>query len=179
MSGLAVATAASSTIVLLSTAARAAAPEWQEYRDEEMGFRIELPVRISFKPGTPLDGKTPFVRWTDAEAEFDGMTLLVNATEHRGSPPADDIYELLRAGAPATGNLPSREEERTVSGVPARDFIREADNVNYIYRLVIVEHRVIILYVIGGRYGDGGRNVHGNPTVRRFLDSLALLGGGR
>jgi hypothetical protein len=65
-----------------------------------------------------------------------------------------------------------------VSGVPARDFIREADNVNYVYRLIIVDHRIIILYLIGGRLGTGGRSVRGNnPTVRRILDSLALLRG--
>jgi hypothetical protein len=173
MSGLAATAAASSTVVLVSTVVRAEAPEWQEYRDEEIGFRIELPGRISFKPETPLEGKGPLVRWTIADAKFDGMTLLVSATEHRSTPPADDIYELLRAGAPATGNLPSREEQRTVSGVPARDFIREADDVNYINRLVIVDNRVIGVCVLGDR------SIHGNPTVFQILDSLALLRGGR
>jgi 3-methyladenine DNA glycosylase AlkC len=60
-----------------------------------------------------------------------------------------------------------------VSGVAAREFIREADDVNYIHRMVIVGNRTISVSVFGER------SIHGNPTVRRFLDSLTLLRGGR
>src|SRR3954463_11058840 len=90
--------------------------------------------------------------------------------------PADYYYELARAGAPITGNLPTREEERTVSGVPATDFIREADKVNYINRLVIVDNRVIFLSVLGhyhdqvdGHLIPGDHSIHGIPTVLRIL----------
>src|SRR5262245_32770314 len=131
LSGLAVATAASSTLVLLSTATHAEAPEWQEYRDDGIGFRFELPGHFKFNRETPLDDMVA-VRRAYLESEFEGTTVLVVAMELRDRDVllAKDFYELLRAGAPATGNPPSREEERTVSGVPARDFIREADNVN-------------------------------------------------
>jgi hypothetical protein len=40
-------------------------------------------------------------------------------------------------------------------------------------RLVIVDNRAIAI----GALGD--RSIHGNPTVRRFLDSLTLLRGGQ
>jgi hypothetical protein len=39
--------------------------------------------------------------------------------------------------------------------------------------MVIVGNRTISVSAFGER------NIHGNPTVRRFLDSLALLRGGR
>jgi hypothetical protein len=39
--------------------------------------------------------------------------------------------------------------------------------------MVIVGNRTISVSVFGER------SIHGNPTVRRFLDSLTLLRGGR
>jgi hypothetical protein len=38
----------------------------------------------------------------------------------------------------ASGMQASREEQRTVSGVAVRDFIREADDIDYIHRMVLV-----------------------------------------
>jgi hypothetical protein len=60
-----------------------------------------------------------------------------------------------------------------VSGNPAREFIRESGDLNYIYRVVNVGKRTIAVSVFGEK------NIHGNPNVRRFLDSLTLLQGGR
>jgi hypothetical protein len=101
------------------------------------------------------------------------MTLDAQGIEFRGTPPAEDLSKWLRAGTPTGGEPASREEERTVSGVPGREFIREADDTNFISRLVIVENRAIVVSV------TGERSIHGNPNVRRFLDSLTLLQGGR
>jgi hypothetical protein len=72
-----------------------------------------------------------------------------------------------------SGMQATHEEQRMVSGVAAREFIREADDINYIHRMVIVGNRTISVSAFGER------NIHGNPTVRRFLDSLALVRGGR
>jgi len=159
--------------VLLSTAAHAEPPEWQEYREEELGFRIEMRRGLSFKKETAPEDATYIVRWTTAEDRFDGMTLFVLASEYRDPVPAKDIYEYLREGGPATGFTPDREEARMVSGVPAREFIREADDISYINLAVVVDNRVIFIFV------HGDRSIHGNPAGRRFLDSLALLRGGR
>lgn len=167
MSGLAVATAASSTLVLASTAARAEAPEWQEYRDEEMGIRIEMPVKLSFNQETWPDSEMARVR--RAKGEFDGMRLSVDAYEYRVPIPVEDFYQVMREG-PVWLFPPNREKQLTVSGVPARDFIREADDINYIHRAVIVDNRIFLVFVLGN-------SVHGNPTVLRILDSMALLRG--
>jgi hypothetical protein len=167
---------AATTLTLLavhSTAAQAeAAAAWREYRNDEMSFRVELPgeFKANQEAGEATD---PWVKSIGAEVEFDGMTMGVNGTQFRGSPTAEELYKVQREGMQASGMQATREEQRTVSGVAAREFIREADDVNYIHRMVIVGNRTISVSVFGER------NIHGNPNVRRFLDSLTLLRGGR
>jgi hypothetical protein len=75
---------------------------------------------------------------------------------------------MLAGGMPVT-----REGARMVSGIPAREFIRESDDINYINRMVIVGKREIAVNAFGER------SIHGHATVRRFLDSLTLLRGAR
>jgi hypothetical protein len=149
-----------------------AAAAWREYRNDEMGFRVEMPGE--FKTDQEVgEAKDPWVKSIGAETEFDGMTLGVHGTEFRGSPTAEALYKLQREGMQASGMQATREEQRTVSGVAAREFIREADDINYIHRMVLVGKRTIAVGVFGER------NIHGNANARRFLDSLTLLGGGR
>jgi hypothetical protein len=156
-----------------STAAQAeAAAAWREYRNDEMGFRVELPGEFKANQETG-EAKDPWVKSIGADIEFDGMTMGVNGTQFRGSPTAEELYKVQREGMLASGMQATREEQRTVSGATAREFIREADDINYIHRMVIVGNRTISASVFGER------NIHGNPTVRRFLDSLTLLRGGR
>ena len=173
MSGLAVATAVSSTVVLLSTAARAQVAAWREYRDEEMGFRVELPgeFKVTHEAG---EAKDPWVKYIWAKINIDGMTVEAFGKEYRGTLSAEELYKLQEGGILANSMRPTREEQRAVSGVPARQFIREADDtLNYISRMVVVGNRVIGAGVLGER------SIHGNPAVLRFVDSLRLLQGGR
>jgi hypothetical protein len=173
LSTLAGGATALTSLVLRPTAAQAeAAAAWREYRNDEMGFRVEMPGE--FKSNQEAgEAKDPWVKSIGAEIEFDGMTMGVNSTQFRGSPPAEEIYKLQREGMQASGMQATREEQRTVSGVAAREFSREADDINYIHRMVIVGNRTISVSVFGER------NIHGNPTARRFLDSLTLLRGDR
>src|SRR5262249_51821205 len=117
--------------------------------------------------------KVMVTRWRHVRTQLDGMTLDAQGIEFRGTPPAEDLSKWLREGKPTGGKPASREGERTVSGVPGHEFIREADDTNFISRLVIVENRVIVVSVAGER------SIHGNPVVLRFLESLTLLRGGR
>jgi hypothetical protein len=152
--------------------AEAAAAAWREYRNDEMGFRVEMPGE--FKTDQEVgEAKDPWVKAIGAEIEFDGMTMGVHGTEFRGAPKAEELYKLQREGMQASGMQATREEQRTVSGVAAREFIREADDFNYIHRMVLVGNRTVAVGVFGER------NIHGNATARRFLDSLTLLRGGR
>jgi hypothetical protein len=162
------------TLTSLTAHSRAAQAEaaWREYRNNEMGFRVEMPgtPKVEEQNGDPSD---PFLKSIDAQVEFNDMLLGVHCTENRAASSADDQYKLQREGMAAGGMAVTREEARTVSGNPARDFIRESDDLNYIYRVVNVGKRTIGISVFGER------NIHGNPNVRRFLDSLTLLQGGR
>jgi len=161
------------SFALRPTAAQAeAAAAWREYRNDEMGFRVEMPgeFKIDQEVGEAGD---PWVKAIGAEIEFNGMTMGVHGTEFRGSLKADELYKVQREGMQASGMQATREEERTVSGVAAREFIREVDDINYIHRMVPVGNRTIAVGVFGER------NIHGNAIARRFLDSLTLLRGGR
>jgi hypothetical protein len=170
---LAGAATALTSLSALSRAAQAeAAAAWREYRNDEMGFRVEMPgtPKVEEQNGDPSD---PFIKSIDAQVELNDMLLGVHCTENRAASSADDQYKLQREGMAAGGMAVTREEARTVSGNPARDFIRESGDLNYIYRVVNVGKRTIGISVFGER------NIHGNPNVRRFLDSLTLLQGGR
>jgi len=174
MPGLAAATAVSSTVVLLSTAARAAVPEWREYRDEEMGFRVEMPGEFKVRQYV---GETndPWIKETSAKIDIGRMSLVATGIEYRGTPSVEEIYKLVENCTGILGNLcATREERRAVSGMSAREYIREADDdLNFISRMVVMRNRAI------GAGAFGERSIHGNPTVLRFLDSLTLLQGGR
>ncbi len=167
---------ASTTLMSFSALSRAAQAEaaaaWREYRNNEMGFRVEMPgtPKVEEQSGDPSD---PFTKSVDAQVELNDMLLGVHCTENRAAAPAEDQYKLQREGMAAGGMAVTREEARTVSGNPARDFIRESGDLNYIYRVVNVGKRTIGISVFGER------DIHGNPNVRRFLDSLTLLQGVR
>ena len=85
MSGLAAATA---SIALPSAVAWAQAPAWKEYRNNDMGFRVEM-------PGTPKvdeqagDASDPFVRSVEAQVELNDMLLGVHCTENRAATSAE------------------------------------------------------------------------------------------
>ena len=172
MSALAALAAASTSVDVLSTAAWAQAPAWKEYRNNDFGFRVEMPgaPKPEEQNGDPGD---PFTKSVDAQVELNDMILGVHATENRAATTAEEQYKQLREEMEAGGMPVTREEARTVSGNPARDFIRESSDLNYIYRVVNVGKRTIAVSVFGEK------NIHGHANTRRFLDSLTLLQGGR
>jgi len=172
VSTLAALAAASTLVDLIPRAAWAQAPAWKEYRNNDMGFRVEMPgvPKVEEQNG---DASDPFIRTVEAQVELNDMLLGVHCTENRAAMSVEEQYKQQREGMVLGGMPVTREEARTVSGNPAREFIRESGDLNYIYRVVNVGKRSIAVSVFGEK------NIHGNPTVRRFLDSLTLLQGGR
>jgi hypothetical protein len=164
--------AALTSLTFPSIAARAQAAAWREYRDEEMGFWVEFPAEFKAYPAAGED-KYDWVKLIKVETDFDGMNMYANGMQFRGSPPAEEVYKLLRIAMREFGVPVTRENQRTVSGVSARELIREADDINYIHRVVVVGNHSTSVGVFGER------NIHDNATARRFLDSLTLLRGGR
>jgi hypothetical protein len=165
-------TAASTSVDLISAVAWAQTPAWKEYRNNEMGFRVEMPGTPKVEEQTG-DASEPWTRMISAQVELNDMILGVQCAENRAATSAEEQYKRHREEMVAGGMPVTREEARTVSGNPAREFIRESGDLNFIYRVVNVGKRTIALSVFGER------NIHGNPNVRRFLDSLTLLQGGR
>ena len=160
------------SFALLASAARAQAPAWREYRNNDMGFRVEMPGTPKVEEQTG-DQSEPWTRIVSAQVELNDMILGVQCAENRAATSAEDQHKLQREAMVAEGMPVTREEPRTVSGLPARDFIRESGELNYIYRVVIVGNRTIRASVFGER------SIHGHANVRRFLDSLTLLQGAR
>ncbi len=171
---LAGAAAALTSLMLPSIPARAQAAARREHRDEEMGFRVEMPGEFEVRQYV---GETndPWIKETSAKINIERMSLVATGIEYRGTPSVEEIYKLVENCTGILGNIcATREERRAVSGLSAREYIREADDdLNFISRMVVVRNRAI------GAGAFGERSIHGNPTVLRFLDSLALLQGGR
>ena len=166
--------AALTSLTFPSIAARAQAAAWREYRDEEMGFRVEMPEEFKVRQYV---GETndPWLKETSAKINIGRMSLGATGIEYRDTLSVEEIYKLAENCTGILGNLcATREERRAVSGMSAREYIREADDdLNFISRMVVVRNRVI------GAGAFGERSIHGNPTVLRFLDSMTLLQGGR
>jgi hypothetical protein len=169
MSVLAGAAATSAVVVAATSPARA--NDWEEYLREDLGFRIEMPGEpaVDVKDDGFSD-KT--VRTIDAQLHNDEDDTLfgVHCTEYREPLPAEREHRLLREGMRLGGLAVTRESALMINGVPAREFIRESDGINFVHRLLVVDRRTIGLSV----YGD--RDIHDSRDVQRFLRSFMLLG---
>ena len=117
------------SLALCSTAAQAeAAAAWREYRDDEMGFRVEMPGEFKVRQYV---GETndPWIKETSAKINIGRMSLGAMGIEYRTTLSVEEIYKLGENCTGILGNLcATREERRVVSGVPAREYIREADD---------------------------------------------------
>src|SRR4029077_14868152 len=82
----------------------------------------------------------PWMKERSALIDIGRMRIQATGIEYRGALSVEEIYKLAPNGAGILGNLcATREERRTVSGVPAREYIREADDdLNFISRIVVV-----------------------------------------
>jgi hypothetical protein len=164
------ATAATSAVVVATTSP-ARADDWQEYLRDDLGFRIEMPgePEVDVKEDG-VDAR--IVRLIDAQVDDDDDDGLfgVHCTEYRDLVSAEQEYQLFREGMRLGGLAVTRESALMINGVPAREFIRESDGINFVHRLLVVDRRTIGISV----YGD--RDIHDSGEVRRFLRSFMLLG---
>jgi hypothetical protein len=172
MSTLVGSSAALTLLALRSTAVGAQAEAWREYRDEETGFRVEMPGEFKVRQYVG-ESNDPWIKETSAKINIGRMSLGATGIEYRATLSIEEIYKLAENCTGILGNLcATREERRAVSGMPAREYIREADDdLNYISRMVVVGNRAIA----AGAFGE--RSIHSDPAVLRFLDSLTLLQG--
>lgn len=167
------AAAASTSAVLVATTSVVRADDWQEYRRDDLGFRIEMPGKPEVE--TKKEGLGDQIeRVIDAQAsddEDDGR-FGVHCTEYREPVSAEQEYSRFRDGLRLAGLSVTRESVLTINNVAAREFIRESsDGANFVHRLLVVGRRTIGISV----YGD--HDIHESQGVQRFLRSFALLAG--
>ena len=148
--------------------ARAQADIWQEYRRDDVGFRIEMPgePRIRVEKGDPQDTWTTS---TDAQVHYQHEVFDVSWTEFKDIASAEEEYTRFREMMNRAGYQIEDEISLTLNDLPAREFIIERGNINLVRRIVAVRNLVI------GIHATGGRNLHNSQSVRRFLDSFRLL----
>src|SRR5262249_14839216 len=148
--------------------ARAQAGIWQEYRRDDVGFRIEMPgaPRMRVQKGDPWDN---WITSTDAQVRYQHETFDVSWTEFKDIVLVEDEYSRFRDMMMRAGYQIEEDIPLTLNDVPAREFIIETGHINFVPRILAVRNFAIGIHALGAR------NVQYSPTVRRFLDSFKLL----
>jgi hypothetical protein len=154
--------------VLGPKAARAQSNIWQEYRREDLGFRIEM-------PGAPMmrvQKASPEDNWmtsTDAQVRYQHEIFDLSWTEFKDIVSIEDEYTRFRGMMIGAGYQIEEDIPLTLDDVPAREFIIETGDINFVRRIMAVRNLAIGIHALGAR------NIQNSPTVRRFLDSFKLL----
>jgi hypothetical protein len=148
--------------------ARAQGSIWQEYRRDDVGFRIELPgtPRIRVQRGRP---DANWTTTTGAQVQYQHEIFDVVWTEFKDAVAVEDEYARFRDMMATAGYRIEEDIPLTLDDVPAREFIIETGSINFVRRILAVRNFAI------GIHAMGARNVQYSPTVRRFLDSFRLL----
>jgi hypothetical protein len=148
--------------------ARAQGGIWQEYRRDDVGFRIEMPgvPTIRVQKADPDDNWTTS---TDAQVRYQHEIFDVSWTEFKDIVSVESEYTRFREMMTRAGYQIEEDIPLTLNDVPAREFIIETGNINFVRRIMAVRSLAIAIHV------TGARNIRYSPTVRRFLDSFKLL----
>lgn len=159
-------------VMVFAAAADAAAQNWNEYRPENGGFRIEL-------PGTPKLNTVPIpvgndetAPMTEAVVEAGKVSYLVSWLEYperlSRAVPAEQVLDRVRDGMAADGML--RSEKALAGGNSAgREFLVIQPSRNAAVRIWWAGSRLYQLTV------TGGDEIATQPDTRRFLDSFNLV----
>jgi hypothetical protein len=153
-------------------AARAQGDVWREYRRDDLGFRVEMPgaPKVTVEEDAADGVRTKSIV---ADVEHEQMTLSVQYQEWRDFMSPDRQYRDFGLGMQLGGMPVTSDASLLINGLPAREYVRESDDINFIHRMVAVDKLTISASVFGDR------SIHRSPTVRRFLTSFTLLRGAR
>jgi hypothetical protein len=159
---------ASASFALRSKLAQAQAGIWQEYRREDVGLRIEMPgePRIRVQNGRPVDD---WMTSTDVQVRYQHEIFDLSWTEFKDIVSVEDEYTRFRELMTGAGYQLQQDIPLTLNDVPAREFVIETGDINFVRRILAVRNLAIAIHALGAR------NVRNSPTVRRFLDSFKLL----
>lgn len=151
----------------------AAAQDWQEYRRDDFGFRIEMPGKPTIETEESSEADMP-VKSTSAELDVDDVLYSVVHDQYgKGAlasrpidPWLDESRDLIQK---ILGVKVTREERLTMNGFPAREIVFETDGFHAVIRIVVLGDRTVKVGAIGHE------PLKGKPAVERFLRSFTLL----
>ena len=148
--------------------ARAQESIWQEFRRDDVGFRIELPgaPRIRVQRGRPDNN---WITSSGALVRYQHEIFDVTWAEFKDTVVVEDEYTRFRDMMAGAGYQIEEDIALTLDDVPAREFVIETGAINFVRRVLAVRNFAI------GIHAMGARNIQNSPTVRRFLDSFKLL----
>ena len=128
--------------VLGPKVARAQGGVWQEYRRDDVGFRIEMPgaPKIRVQKGDPKDNWTTS---TDAQVRYQDEIFDVSWTELKETASVEDEYTRFRDLMSRAGYQIEEDISLTLYDVPAREFIIETGNINFVRRIMAVRNVAI------------------------------------
>jgi hypothetical protein len=163
-------------VVTLPASTTAFAQTWQEYRSDELGFKVEM-------PGTPqveeeedeetVDNNTQKIKWTTVQLDHEEASLGVSSAQFekgfRQRPIDAYVDDLLKRTEKALGVKVTRQNRLTMNDKPVREFFVETDGFCLVARLVFLDDRIIQVIA------TSIMPLAANPIVERFLQSFALL----
>jgi len=154
--------------VVLGLASSALGDVWQEYRPSNLPFRVEMPGEPQLE--TEEDElKETWINSVVARVDYEQTTFGVTWTEWKHDKSIELMSSAFREGMRRANMAVTRETSLIVNGFPVREFIRDADGLNYIIRQIVMAKETIQVNALGTQ------SIHGSPTVRRFFDSFKLL----
>src|SRR5262249_48047599 len=129
---------------------------------------IEMPgaPKIKEEKADPEDNWT---RSINAQVRYQHEIFDVSWTEFKDIVSVEDEYTRFRNMMRGAGYRIEEDIPLTLNDVPAREFIVETGNINFVRRITVVRNLAIAIHALGAR------NIQNSPTVRRFLDSFKLL----
>jgi hypothetical protein len=141
---------------------------WQEYRRDDVGFRIEMPgaPRIRVQRARPENN---WITTTGALVRSQHEIFDVASIEFKDIVAVEDEYTRFRDMMAGAGYQIEEDIVLTLDDVPAREFVIETGAINFVRRILAVRNFAI------GIHAMGARNIQYSPTVRRFMDSFKLL----
>jgi hypothetical protein len=147
--------------------------DWQEYRRDDLGLRIEMPGKPTIDVEEDKSGRGP-VKTTTAEVAYADMHFSASHSEYPAGwfkPETMNVwFELVRTSLQEGLGVPVTQENRlTLNGFPAREFVIESDGFNAMFRIVVAGDRTTEVLV------TSVKSLNVNPVVERFMRSFALL----
>ena len=109
------------------------------------------------------------VPWFAVQVRYQNEIFDVSWTEFKNIVSVEDEYTRFRNMMTGAGYQFDQDIPLTLNDVPAREFIIETGNINFVRRIMAVRNFAMAIHAMGSR------NIHNTPTGRRFLDSFKLL----